>query len=300
MQTELQQNNGYVQPQTLMAQLANTPISQIPEMEMVRNKYISNYNICNNCNDGEIMYHRNLIFIKQAIAGFGAVKVDPFSVYACITTMAVDGLSAAPDDAEVYLYPKDGKMKLQKQAGSHVKRLIQSGQVLSIKKVNLVYDGDIYEVEDGRVAKHTERFQSERIIAGYVIYILPDGSERHFTYRPSQWESWRASSPQANGANWRYKPLDAPKDYVAYQPKPGFLETKLISHSATSKSWIPGRRPATVEIYSDVFTHEDEVIPGEFQAQQIPVGNLPPITESEEVGRDTPAPVHPTDEVPQF
>lgn len=270
----------------LMQTINTTPLDKIVELDFVKQKYITNYNTCNANADGELMYHRNLVFIKQAISGFGNQKVDPFSVYACITTMAVDGLSAAPIDEEVYLYPKDGKMFLQKQAGAYVKRLVKTGQVKEVVKVNLVYEGDVFKVADGFVTKHEESFASDKIIAGYIKLELISGKEKHFVYRPSDWESWRASSPQLNGPNWRFTPPGSPQGYVAFQPKPGFLKTKIIAHACKEKSWTPGRTPATVEVYN-VYTNEDEEIPG-FTPASITADQIPPITESEEI-KETPA-----------
>lgn len=274
----------------LMQTITSTPFDKIAELDFVKSRYITNYNACNPNADGELMYHRNLVFIKQALDTFkdkqtGAkLLIDPFSVYACITTMAVDGLSAAPSDGEVYMYPKEGKMFLQKQAGAHVRRLQQTGQILEVKKVNLVYKGDIYEVEDGMVKRHIEKFESDTIIAGYVKFLLPGGAEKHFTYRPSDWESWRSKSPIPFGDNWRHTPVGVEKDYKPFQPHPGFLKTKIISHAAQEKSWTPGRRPVTVEIYQNVYSAEDGEVPeGAFVATQVPVNDLPPITPHEVV-----------------
>lgn len=281
-------------PQTAkqtMEVINSTPVDKIPELDFVKNKYISNYNACHPTEDGELMYHRNLVFIKQAIAGFkdkqgATIAVDPFSVYACITTMAVYGYSAAPIDEEVYLYPLDGKMFLQRRAGAYVKRLITTGQIASVLLVNLVYEGDDFKVVDGFIPKgaHVENFASDIIKAGYIKFLLPDGREKHTVYRPSHWQSWRAHSPQPNGPNWQYE-TKLPNGDIFRQPKPGFLITKIISHACQEKSWTPGRTPAAVEVYSNVFIEKDdsEDTNNQFSRKQITANQIPVITPHENV-----------------
>jgi hypothetical protein len=93
--------------------IQNTPAVLIPELDLVKEKYIQNYNACNKEKNGELMYHRNVIHMKQAIANVpGLIECDPFSLYACFATAAVNGYSLDPGDDEVYLIPRGGKAYL--------------------------------------------------------------------------------------------------------------------------------------------------------------------------------------------
>ena len=272
--------------QGVMQIIQNTPVNKIAELDLVKKKYIQNYDACNPGGNGEFMYHRNLVFIKQAISGF-KTTIDPFSVYACVTTLAMYGASAAPADEEVYFIPRKGQMCMQFQPGMKVKKLERSKQILSVKKVNLVYKGDTYEVEDGFVKKHVERFESDIIIAGYIKFNLPDGSEKHFSYRPSNWESWRSKSPDKYGTNWCYKSKQSDGTELT-QPMPGFLISKIISHACGEKSWTPGRTPATVEVYSNVIISEDEAVERpEYAKITLSDQDIPELTPHEDVVEDS-------------
>lgn len=269
-------------PQTAiqtMEIIKNTPANQIAELEFVKHKFIQNYNVCNPGGMGDLIYARNLAHFKQALQGSSDLRAtEPFSIYACLMTIAVNGYSVDPQDGEIYLIPRGGKMCLQKQAPAHIKRLQRTNQIKDAGQAILVYEGDEYEVSRGRVVKHIEKFKSDRIIAGYIIFTLPDGLERHITYRKSDWESWRQSSPQLNGSNWRFGSTD--------QPKPGFLKTKIVSHACNEKCWASGRTPATVEIFTDVEIENDDIdtdSPPVYTKQHVAASDIPPITQHEEI-----------------
>jgi recombinational DNA repair protein RecT len=229
--------------------LQETPPAQIAELDFVKDKYIANYNYCHKEKVGELMYFRQLVHFKQQITSNADLKsADPFSLYACFVTAAVNGYSMDPADNEVYLVALKGKAYLWRQAGAHVRRLMNSGQVMYADQAKLVYEGDDFEVVNGRVVKHVEKFQSEKYIAGYVRFVVDKkGNDKFFIYRKSDWEAWRKKSPQANGDNWSSNG----------QPAPGFLRTKIVKHAATEKTWATGNRPITEEFSVEVEEIED-------------------------------------------
>lgn len=223
--------------------IRKTAPASIAELDFVRDKYIQNYNFTHKSKVGEMMYHRQLIHFKQLIAESDKLKAcDPFSLYACFLTAAVNGDSLDPNDEETYLIPLAGKARLWPQVKSRVKRLRNSGQVRFLDQAKLVYKGDEFVVEGGRVVRHAEKFESEEIIAGYVRFVLDDaGTDKYFIYRKSDWQAWRAKSPQAGGENWN----------TNNQPLPSFLRTKLIKHACNDKSWSSARfSNSQAEIYN--------------------------------------------------
>lgn len=226
----------------IMKVLQETPAAQIGELEFVKNKFIQNYNFCHKDKAGEMMYHRQVVHFKQLIAGSEQLKAcDQFSLYACFVTAAVNGYSLDPADSEVYLIPLKGKAYLWRQAGAHVKRLMNSGQIVYADQAKLVYQDDIFEVENGLVVRHAETFKSEIIIAGYVRFVIDTkGNDKYFIYRKSDWEAWKKKSQQSAGDNWTGN---------GGQPLAAFLRTKIIKHAATDKSWATGNRPALAEDY---------------------------------------------------
>jgi recombinational DNA repair protein RecT len=231
--------------------IQNTPAVLIPELDLVKEKYIQNYNACNKEKNGELMYHRNVIHMKQAIANVpGLIECDPFSLYACFATAAVNGYSLDPGDDEVYLIPRGGKAYLQKQAGAHIRRLIRTGQIAHAEQAKLVYQGDEFEVVNGRVTTHKEKFLTDVIVAGYIRMVLDldTGRDIYFIYRKSDWESWRRKSPMKNGENWN----------TNNQPLPGFLRTKITLHAAKEKCWATGNTPAHIETFTAVEVEADD------------------------------------------
>lgn len=215
----------------IMKVLQETKPAQIAELEFVKNKFIENYNLCNPGKLGELMYHRQLAHFKQQIAGSEQLKnCDPFSLYACFVTAAVNDYSLDPQDNEVYLIPLKGKAYLWRQAGAHVKRLIRTNQVKFVSQPQLVYVGDDFSVTNG-IPHHVEKFESDEIKAAYVKFILPDDKERFFIYRKSDWEAWKKKSQQSTGDNWTGN---------NGQPGAAFLRTKVVLHACKEKCWATG------------------------------------------------------------
>ncbi len=231
------------QPQQVMALLQQTAPVAIAELDFVKNKFIQNYNACHKGKMGEMMYHRQLVHFKQIITGSDQLKAaEPFSLYACFVTAAVNGYSLDPQDNEVYLLPLAGKAVLWRQTGAHIRRLITTGQIIGTDQAKLVYKGDVFEVENGRVVRHVEKFESETIIAGYIRFILDDsGRDKFFIYRKSDWEAWKKKSKQQSSGNW----VDGPDG----QPGAAFLRTKITKHACLEKGWAVGITNPAIEAF---------------------------------------------------
>lgn len=238
-------------PNEVVAVLNQAQPTQIAQLDFVKQKFVDNYNLSHPGSMGEMVYHRQMIAFTQAIqASQDLQKADKFSLYACFVTAGVKGYSLDAADGECYLIPRGGKAYLQVQAPAHVRRLQQSGQVLSFDQPKIVYEGDDFVVENGRVVKHGEKFASEKYIAAYVRVLLPNGSDMYFIYRRSDWEAWRSKSPQANGPNWN----------TNGQPLAAFLRTKVILHAAKEKCWGSGSAPIG-EMYQVEIEPDDEPKP---------------------------------------
>lgn len=240
---------------SIMQILKDTAPAAIAELDFVRDRYVQNYNACHREKVGELMYHRNVIHFKQILAASDKLRgCDPFSLYAVFATAAVNGYSLDPQDDEVYIVPRDGKAVLQRQAGAYVRKLKRSGQILDANKPVLVYQGDTYQVQNGRVILHVENFQSDIIIAGYIRFELDsNGRDLYATYRRSDWESWREKSQMKDGPNWNHRGTG--------QPQPEFLKTKITLHACKAKHWAIGTTPASVEQFTDIEVDVDDSQP---------------------------------------
>ncbi len=238
--------------QNTMALINGKSAIEIPEMELVKNKYVENYNACNEGGNGEFMYGRNLVFLQQALNSTDSFrKCNPFSVYQVMTTIAAYGYSVDPADNEIYLIPRDGRLCISKQAGAHLKRLYKTKQIVYNGEPTLIYEGDVFTKKDG-IISHEECYKSDKIIGGYVKFTLDEkGTQRHISYKMSDIEVWRSKSQQSTGSNWVFGEFK--------QPAPGFLRTKIMLHACQEKCWIPGNSANMVEAF-DVFTTETEDI----------------------------------------
>lgn len=247
---------------SIMQIIQATPPNQIADLELVRERYITNFNACHKDKVGDLMYHRNVVHFKQIIQGSQQLqKSDPFSLYAAFVTAAANGYSLDPNDNEVYVIARGGKACLDRQAGAHIRRLIRTGQIQFAEQAKLVYEGDVFQVENGRVIRHMENFQSDNIIAGYVRMVIDEnGSDRYFIYRKSDFESWRKKSPNPRtiekqgqgGGTYLSESLWDNGVLGGTQPEPNFLRTKIIKHAAKEKCWAVGNTPPTVETYSEI------------------------------------------------
>ena len=236
----------------ILQTLQQTPATGIANLPFVQEKFIANYNACHKDKSGELMYHRQVVHFNQTISNSDALKAcDQFSLYACFVTAAVKGYSLDPQDDEVYLLPIKGKAYLWPQAGAHVKRLMRTQQVQYADQAKIVYRGDTFQVENGRVAKHIENFESEEMIAAYVRFVIDvNGNDRFFIYRKSDWEAWKKKSQQPNGDNW--------SGGVNGQPNAAFLRTKVIKHACKEKCWATGASPASAEVMDGVEIDTDD------------------------------------------
>lgn len=243
---------------SVLAVLQSTPPTQIASLDFVKDKFVENYNKCNSSDSGELMYHRQLVHFNQTISNSDQLmKADPFSLYACFVTAAVNGYSLDPQDDEVYLIAIKGKAHLWRQAGAHVRRLQRTRQIKFAEQARIVYQGDTFQVENGRVVKHVENFQSETMIAAYVRFVIDDaGTDRFFIYRKSDWESWRRKSPNPKtvqkSPTWLSESLWDNGVIGGENPEPGFLRTKIVKHAAKEKCWATGMIPAEVETFTEI------------------------------------------------
>lgn len=248
--------------------IQNTAPGKIAELEMVKDKFIKNYNLANRSENGDLMYHRQLVYFNQNIAALSALQnADKFSLYACFVTAAVKGYSFDPLDNEIYLVPRDGKACIQLQAGAYVRRLIQTQQATGCEQAKLVFKGDVFEVEDGVVKKHIEKFETETIIAGYVKFNTAGDGVKYFIYRKSDFESWRKKSPNPKTVQktptWLSKSLWDNGVLDGENPEPAFLRTKIVLHAAKEKCWFTGSTPIEIEQFNVEIEGEEEpeVIP---------------------------------------
>lgn len=266
--------------------IQQTPVAQIGDLELVKEKFVKNYNACHKEKVGELVYHRNVIHLKQIIGASPQLQeCDPFSIYAAFVTCAANGYSLDPADNDVYLIARGKKACLDRQAGAYVKRIMRTGQALYIEQAKLVYEGDTFVTSKGYVIEHIENYKSDNIIAGYVKCIVDEkGVERYFIYRKSDWQSWRKKS--SNPETKMCKGYQNKPDYIkeslwdngvigGENPEPNFLRTKLIKHACKEKCWASGTTPPTVEAFSDIEVDtDDEALP---TPPSIPTGTYTPV-----------------------
>lgn len=248
--------------------ITNTPANKLAELDIVRERFIKNYNLSHKSQQGDLMYHRQMVFFNQQITSNQQLaNSDKFSLYACFVTAAVNGYSFDPEDNEVYLVAYKGKATLMRQAGAHVRRLIKTNQVQFVEQAKIVYKGDVFECENGRVFRHVEKFETEEIVGGYVRFVIDErGNDRFFIYRKSDFESWRKKSPNPNtiqkqGSNGPYLSESLWDNGIigGTSPEPGFLRTKIVKHACKEKCWAVGTTAPDVEQFQVEMDEEEEM-----------------------------------------
>jgi hypothetical protein len=215
-------------------------------------------------------------------------------LYACFVTAAVNGYSFDPEDNEVYLIARGGKACLDRQAGAHVRRLIKTRQIQFAEQSKIVYKGDIFEVENGRVVRHVEKFETEEIIAGYIRFVIDEkGNDRFFVYRKSDFDAWRKKSPnpktiQKTGQNGSYLSESLWDNGVidGTQPEPGFLRTKIVKHACKEKCWATGSNPAGVETFEGIEIDAEDELKAAAEPKEYQSFEEVPATKSSTVDED--------------
>ena len=118
---------GKAAAQNLMQVIEKTKPQEILELDLVKKRFIQNYNLCNPGNMGDVAYQRNVIFLRQRIAeDHNLAKADKMSLYKVIVTMGTKGVSIDPQDKEAYVYARGGKAVLELQAPAYVRRLLNA------------------------------------------------------------------------------------------------------------------------------------------------------------------------------
>jgi len=226
------------------------PLEMI-DSEMVRNRFVKNYELASGKKDGILAYQSQFISFRQCIqANTELAKCTIDSLYKCFIQAAIRGYSLDAADQQCYMYPYGAVATLQPQAGAFIEKLKRNKQISHCDQVKFVYQGDVKEIVNGKVIKHIENFASEIIELAYIRMTRIDGTEIYFIYRPSDWAAWRSKSKQKDSENW--------KGGFNGQPMAAFLRTKVTLHAAKEKIWSPSNTPIFFEKYDEVEVIEDE------------------------------------------
>lgn len=247
-----------------LEEIAKHKPADITNLQPVIDRYIRNYNLFSKSDDGIFHWERNLLHIERAIKNL-RTDVSTVSVVQCLYTIAAFGMSCDPMDEEVYLVPYKGELTISRQLGYFIKERQRNKQICDQEPptTHLVYRGDVFEVENGKVKAHKPLFQSNEIVAAYCIVTLANGNKKHLTYRKSDWESWRSKSnvkPDTYGT-WYEQVAEIGTGEVIVQPNAAFLRTKILKHALTDKGngWgSPTKPPLGVEVYTSIFNDDAE------------------------------------------
>lgn len=200
--------------------------------DFLKNRFIRNHEMIYNDGNGELAFARQSMVYAGLLKASKQLQEAPLiSHFKCFIHAGVNDWSLDPADQQCYIVPYGSDIVLQPQAGTFVAKLIKSGQITKCEPAKLVYQGDTFIVKNGKVIEHIEKFETEKIIAGYVVLIRRDGSEAHFIYRPSDWNAWKAKSKMKDSENWSKGELG--------QPVAAFLKTKIVLHACKEKCWHP-------------------------------------------------------------
>lgn len=240
--------NKPMKNEEVIALINSTEKEKVINLLPVKQKFIRNYEQANGIGKGELAYQKNAIYFQNRLKDSGFSNVSPMAVYKTWIMVAIRGYDLDPTAGEVYIMPYGKTIDLQRQAPYMVRRLIETKQIKFCYPVQLVYDGDDFEVNMGAVTKHIRKFNSNKIKAGYVKMDLLNGKEIYFIYTPANWNAWKKKSPQQESENWT-KGEDG-------QPVEAFLKTKIVKHACSEKCFASGNRVITEDFFPEVEEQE--------------------------------------------
>lgn len=239
----------------VMKEIEGKNAPDVIDLDIVKKMAIDNYNAAHprqyregEMTDGEFMYMKNVMFMKDLLNSTDAYKkCQGFSAFKAFANISYYGWSADHEDGDIYLIPRAGKLCISKQANVYLKRLLQTGQIQWAGSPTIVYEGDIYTCING-IVHHEEKNASERIVGGYMKFITGTGQDFYVRFKMSDFQSWRLKSDQPDGGNWNWQ--------KSGQPYPGFLRKKIALHACKSPCWYNAKVPIQAQIFDDVYADD--------------------------------------------
>ena len=202
------------------------------ENEVIKDKFISVYQKTQGVNEDEALmyFEKEKIHFSSTVTGNASLSKSPIDLYKAFITAAVLGLSFDPNEHDLYLIPRGGKVIVQLQAMAEVKLRIQSGIVTRHTQPQTVREGDVFEPNEQNFIHKPVFPRAGKLIALYMWVYFPDGS-KELVWRGMDFFEELSNCSGANKRNYS---------------KTGFLATKLILHYF-KKLPKPNFKGATVE-----------------------------------------------------
>lgn len=199
------------------------------KIEVVSNRYISNYEAGTGRKDGRERYEREAFaFIELAANDDKIQNCDPMSIFAGFIKGAWTGLSFSSGKLSIYprgVKQKDGTWKdfLVVEPDAHGKKEMME-RMSNVKRIDegvVVYDKDTFVIDalNKRVVKHEQAFpvpeaNNATVKAAYVTIHFTDGHREEVIMSVSEIEKARLRSKQQQGMMWKDHYAEACKKTV--------------------------------------------------------------------------------------
>jgi len=191
-------------------------INLFTENEVIKDRFISIYEKTQgvNRNEAEMYFEKEKIHFSSLVASTPALAGNVVDLYKAFITASVLGLSFDPNEHDLYLIPRGGKVVVQLQAMAEVKLRIQAGMVTRHTQPQIVREGDVFEPNELNFVHKPIFPRQGNIIALYMWVYFPDGS-KELVWKGMDFFTELSNYRGANKGNYS---------------KTGFLATKLILH----------------------------------------------------------------------
>lgn len=250
--------------------------AEIPELDLVKNKFIDIYNKIHGSSMGETIYHKEVFNFKKLIAEKPDLKeCSNISLYGCFLDINVNGHSLEqgpkPDCYIIARNFKTGKKDdqgrdvyekratLQVSPYGELKLRMRAGQIKYADNPVIVYEGDLFKVKLTATGAKSVEYEAElprkskKIIGSFIRIVRTDNSVDYQVFTVEDINRWAAASNKNNfnkGANALYTSTDGGIDA-------GFLAAKTIKHAfATYPKVATGKFS---ELPEDIITPADQV-----------------------------------------
>lgn len=248
------------------------------EKETTKEKFINIYQAVHSVSkdDAANFLEVELFNFKSILRDKPKLKeCNELSVAGVFLEVISNGLSFDSGSRHVYLIPRGRKLTYQYTAEALIFLTVSAGSIKDCSVPTIVYEGDeisVSTVNNMKVINHTPKIprQSEKIIGGFCIKTLADGSKDAFWMDVSSIERLKKYSAKSGGVNALYS------SGSDGQIDEGFFKTKIVKAALKN---VRRKKTLTDNEYDDTYEESPSMLLSVAESytedQDIPAESIP-------------------------
>jgi recombinational DNA repair protein RecT len=187
-----------------------TSVKELLKIDIVSNRYISNYEAGTGRKDGKEKYEREAFaFMELANTNAEIMKCDPVSIFAGFIKAGLTGLSFSSNRLSVY--PRGGKLVVEPDAHGKREMLERMTTIRKIDEGTVVFNNDqfSFDPKNKKVVKHEQEFplpkaSEETVKAVYATVHFTDKHTEDYVMSLEELKIARSKSKmQEGGMLWK-------------------------------------------------------------------------------------------------